>query len=60
MAELALTEMPEYKRLTSQEKHAVMVRMIKVYAAHRHPERPRMMRRVIEEIRDELRNPRRR
>jgi hypothetical protein len=45
----------KYQRLTSAEKWAVVRRMAKVYATHRHPERPAAMRKIIQQIAQELR-----
>jgi hypothetical protein len=50
-----LEQMPEYQRLSDEEKMKIVRRLVKIEAHYRHPERPQKMREELRKIVDELR-----
>lgn len=54
MADQKLHKMPEYQSLSAQERNRIVRRVMAVYAAHRHPERNAEVRKVVEQIKSEL------
>lgn len=55
MPEQRLVDMPEYKRLTDYERSVITRRLLKVYTAHKHPERGYRIGEIIDKIKAELR-----
>ena len=51
---------PEYQKLSDGEKLQIVRRMMKVYAAHRHPERGKAVQAEVKKIVAELRSASRR
>ena len=49
-----LTQMPEYKRLTREQKNQLQERIMKVYVANHYPEEGAALDRVFREIEQEL------
>jgi len=49
-----LEQIPQYQALSDAEKRKVVNRLLKVYAAHRHPERGRAIGREVDKIIAEL------
>lgn len=54
MDDQELHEMPEWKRLSDYEQTIIIRRMMRVYAAHRHPERGVRIGEIIDKIKREL------